>query len=444
MRLGSEFRRIWTGNAASNLADGVTFIALPLLAATLTSDPAAIAGLTVAYTIPRVLSVLGIGVLIDRADRRRLLYAANFSRAAVFAVLTALVMTDTVTLLVLYAVFVLMGVIETLSDNTAFAVLPQAVPRNGLDQANSRITSTQLVLDEFLGPPLGGFLFAFAAFAPSAVNTVAFLVAGLSYLLLRGTYRSPASSGGSTRGADSAGSADLAGPGGLAGQTGPRSGIVADIREGAAWLRGSAVVRANVAIGTLACVAYMIPFSYLVLYADQVLGLDPSGYGTLLALTALGGLAGAGLAGRLRAWIGYGWSIVLALAVGSASFLAIAASENLVVVAVALSTYIGHAALWNVLAASLRQKAVPRELMGRVLSIGRLLSYLGLASGAALGGWLASALGLRLPFLLAGLVFAVATGVALLTLPALRTWERSEREREREREAVNEQPGMAS
>ncbi|MET3808426.1 hypothetical protein ABIB25_005455 [Nakamurella sp. UYEF19] len=45
MRLGSDFRRIWIGSAASNLADGVIFIALPLLASTITPDPAAIAGL---------------------------------------------------------------------------------------------------------------------------------------------------------------------------------------------------------------------------------------------------------------------------------------------------------------------------------------------------------------------------------------------------------------
>ena len=67
----SDYRKIWTGNASSNLADCVTFVALPLLAVTLTQDPLEISALSVAYTVPRLLSVLGIGVLVDRVDRRR-------------------------------------------------------------------------------------------------------------------------------------------------------------------------------------------------------------------------------------------------------------------------------------------------------------------------------------------------------------------------------------
>lgn len=72
MRLGAEFGRIRVGNASSNLADGITFVALPLLAAMVTQNPLAVTGLSVAYTVPHVLAVLGIGVLVDRADRRRL------------------------------------------------------------------------------------------------------------------------------------------------------------------------------------------------------------------------------------------------------------------------------------------------------------------------------------------------------------------------------------
>jgi MFS family permease len=79
MNLGTEYRRIWAGSAASNLADGIIFVGIPLLALTVTHKPLAIAGLDISYTVPRILAVLGIGVLIDRADRRRLLYLANLS-----------------------------------------------------------------------------------------------------------------------------------------------------------------------------------------------------------------------------------------------------------------------------------------------------------------------------------------------------------------------------
>ncbi|MET9553562.1 MFS transporter [Streptomyces sp. NPDC006645] len=406
MSLGAEYRRIWAGSGASNLGDGITFVALPLLAARLTDSPAAIAGLPLAYSVPRILAVLGLGVLIDRRDRRVLLYASNFSRAVLFGVLTVLVATDTVTLAALYGVFVIMGVIETLSDNTVFAVLPQAVPdgAGGLDRANSRLTGTQLVVDEFVGPPLGGVLFGVAAFWAPGVSALAFLAAGVGFFLLKGDYR-----------ATKTGVPTGAAP----------TGVRAEIRQGMSWTWHHKVVRTTVLIGTLASVGYMIPFSYLVLYAKDVLGLDPVAYGLLLSASALGGLVGAACARPLRRRLGYGGAIAVALGVGAASFAVVPMTGNVVVVAVALAAYIGHAALWNVLAASVRQKATPDPLRGRVISVTRLMSFAGLALGALLGGLLADALGLRTPFLVAGALFAAATVVALLALPHFRAWENS-------------------
>ncbi|HEY7910100.1 MAG TPA: hypothetical protein VIC60_14555, partial [Thermomicrobiales bacterium] len=43
--LGREFRKLWAASAASYLGDGVALVAAPLLAATLTRDPARVAGL---------------------------------------------------------------------------------------------------------------------------------------------------------------------------------------------------------------------------------------------------------------------------------------------------------------------------------------------------------------------------------------------------------------
>jgi hypothetical protein len=51
-RLGPDFARLWTANAVSNLGDGVTLVAGPLLAATLTRDPRLVAGLAMAQRLP--------------------------------------------------------------------------------------------------------------------------------------------------------------------------------------------------------------------------------------------------------------------------------------------------------------------------------------------------------------------------------------------------------
>ncbi|MDK1361024.1 MFS transporter [Arthrobacter sp. zg-Y1219] len=412
MNLGSEYRRIWIGNASSNLADGVTFVALPLLAVEITNNPLVIAALSIFYTAPRLLSVLGIGVLVDRFDRRRLLYLANFSRAAIFAALTALVLADATPMAALYAVYAFMGIVETISDSSAVAVLPQAVPPEDLDRANARIAGTQTIVDEFIGPPLGGFLFGAAAFAPSLLTVGAFLAAGLAYWLLRRNY-SPASGG-----ASGAGTPDGSGP---ADQQ--AAGVGGQIREGAAWAMHHPMVRTLVVIGGLASVGYMIPFSYLVIYARDVLHLDATGYGLLLSGSALGGLLGSLAAGRLRRAIGYGWTITAALFTGMTALAVIAGTTNVWVVAVALAVYMGHAVVWNITATTIRQRVIPARMMGRVGSVGRLVGLTGLALGAALGGLLAASLGLRIPFGVAAAFFAAGGLLALSALRHFRAWE---------------------
>lgn len=68
---------------------------------------------------------------------------------------------------------------------------------------------------------------------------------------------------------------------------------------------------------------------------------------------------------------------------GGSSFAVIAATDELWIVALVLATYIAHFVVWNVMAASARQKATPTDLMGRVGSVGRLV---GIAVGAAADG----------------------------------------------------------
>jgi len=46
---GRGFRQLWAGNAAGNLSDGLIFVAIPLLATSLTTDAILIAGLAAMY-----------------------------------------------------------------------------------------------------------------------------------------------------------------------------------------------------------------------------------------------------------------------------------------------------------------------------------------------------------------------------------------------------------
>ncbi|NJC21049.1 MFS family permease [Arthrobacter pigmenti] len=396
MSLGREYRKLWAGNAASNFGDGVSFIAIPLLATALTADPLLIAGLSMVYSGARLLVVLPVGAFVDRLDRKRILWAGNLARGILLGVLALLVASGAESILALYIVFTLIGLLETATDNAALSILPSIVGTKDLDKANSQIAATQLIADEFVGPPIGGLMFAAAVALPVAVTGGAYAAAAIFFVGLTGTFR-PACSGH------------------------PPS-LRREVKEGASWLVRHRLLRTLAIVTGLASIAYMMPFSILVLFARDNLGLDPAGYGVLLSVSALGGLAGSAIAVPLRRWVGYAATAAGSLVLGSLALIVIAWSNTSWIAGPALAAYILHAVLYSVCVASIRQRLVPEGLRGRVNAVSKLFALAGLAIGAGLGGILASTVGLEAPFVAGGILFAICT---LIAWPALQDWERA-------------------
>ncbi|MCH1883558.1 MFS transporter [Agrococcus sp. ARC_14] len=393
MALGRGFTTLWSANALSNLADGLAFVSIPLLAASMTDDPRVVAGLATLYALVRLLIALPIGVWVDRFERRTLIVAANLLRGTALLTLALTIHLGVSSLVILYATMAVVGALESLADSAAVAMLPSLVDRERLDSANGRVAAAQLVADEFAGPPLGGLLFALAAAAPLFAMGGLWAVAGLVALALptRATRRP----------ADDRQTA--------------RTSVYAEAREGIAWLARHRVVGSLALIGALASIGYMLPFSILVLLAEERLGLDGAGYGVLLACSALGGLLGSFLAPRLRRRLGYRWTIVASLLLGALSLGGLALATDPIIAGVLLALYILHAVVWNICALSLRQQLVPDALLGRVGGAARVLGLVGLAAGSALGGLL-GAIHLAIPVAMGAAVFAVCCLLAAVTL----------------------------
>src|SRR5215204_6865862 len=91
MALGGSFRRLWTATVASNLGDGLVAAAFPLLAASITRSPTAIAGLSVAAGLPWLVFGPFAGAIVDRHDRRRWMIVFDLGRPSVVAALALLI-----------------------------------------------------------------------------------------------------------------------------------------------------------------------------------------------------------------------------------------------------------------------------------------------------------------------------------------------------------------
>lgn len=387
---GANFSKLWAATAVSNLGDGVRDAALPLLAATLTRDPALVAGVAVAGRLPWLLVSLVSGAIVDRVDRRRLMAAANLFRAAAVGLLVVSSATGMAQLPLVYVVAFALGVAETLFDNAFLSITPAVVPRSRLEAANGRLEAAMVVCNEFAGPPLGGVLFAIAATVPFALDGASFAVSALLILSMRGTFR-PVS---------------LDPP--------ARRSIRSEIGEGLRWLWSHRFLRSLSAMAAVVNLLLTATLSIFVLFALEVLGSGELGYGLTLSAFGGGGLIGGLAAAAISRRVGAVRTITGIILLAAASQAVLGLSSDLVLAAgmIALVSFSGS--VWSVLTNSLRQGLIPDRLLGRVTSAHRLLSFGAMPLGALLGGLVGRSLGLRAPFLLA------AVGLAVLGLAARR------------------------
>lgn len=381
-KLGPDFTGLWAATGLANLADGFYLLALPLIALERTGSAGLVAGVTVMLTLAWPVFGLHAGVLVDRADRRRVIATVNVIRAVALAGLTAALLTGTASIPLVYAVALVLGVGETLVDTALAAAVPQAVAgRSHLGRANSRIEVAQNVTNQFIGPPLGGLLAA--AGLAWVTGSSAILYAGTlgCLALMRGSYRASARS------------------------PVQREPMRATLLAGLAFTWRHPLLR-NLTLTTASMNVFWAAWvSVLVVYAvaPGPVGLSPAGYGVLLTTMAAGGIAGATVVEPLRRRLGAHRLLALDV-VGTILLIGTPAlTANPITIGVAM--FIGGAgsAVWRVIVASVRQSVTPADLLGRVYSAGRMISWGVLPFGALLGGVVAELAGVRAVFAFGGL-----------------------------------------
>ena len=389
MRLGSAFWRFWCAAVLANVGDGIRVAAFPLLAATLTSDPIAVAAVGAAQGVPWLLTGLWAGVLADRRGGRALIAAADAVRFVALAVLTAAVAFAVASIALVVVAAVVVGVGETVRDTAAQAVTPRLVPGPLLERANARLVAGEVVGNEFAGPPIGAALFVAGAAIPFAVNGAALALAVMLVLTLPLSLAARAV-------------AHSAADGGSVG-----GGVLAGLR----WLSRQRALRALTVSVAAVAAADNAWFAIFVLYARDRLSVGAVGFGWLLAIGAAGGVSGSMLAGRFlrdgrhRVVL----ACTLAVTAGVPVLLVLAPSLWAAVLVVVVTS--GAFAVFNVAAVSLRQRVVPEHLLGRVTATSRTLALGGAGVGALIGGALAAGAGATAPFLFSGVIAVFATAV---------------------------------
>jgi predicted MFS family arabinose efflux permease len=370
-RLGTGFRWLLASSWTSNLGDGILIAAGPLLVASRTQDAFLVALAALLQWLPPLLFGLWAGALTDRLDRRRLVIMVDSLRAVVLLLLAVAVATDVASItLVLVAMF-LLGTAETFADNASSTLVPMLVQRDDLALANSRIQAGFVTVNQLVGPPLGAFLFAAGQAWPFAADAV--LVAAGAALVSRVAlppYRPEKH----------------------------HTHLRHDIAEGVRWVRHHAAVRTLVLTILIFNVTFGAAWSVLVLYARDQLGLGAVGFGIITTVGAVGGLVGTVSYGWITQRVSLANLMRIGLIVETLTHLALALTTTPWFALLVFFVFGLHAFVWGTTSVTIRQRAVPTELQGRVGSVNLVGVFGGLVIGAGIGGLLAQRYGVTAPF----------------------------------------------
>ena len=273
LRTNKNYRLLFSASAVSNLGDGVSALALPWLASLITRDPMLIATVAFATRLPWFICSIPAGVITDRYDRKHLMVGADILRMILTAGLVVCALTIPqpapagaafAAILIVSGLAFLLGLAEVVRDNAAQTVLPSVVAKSDLERANGHLWSIEQIMGAFIGPPLAGFMIAWAVPAPFVLDTLSFALAAGMVLFIAIPPR-PAVI---------------------------RRSVWREAVEGMVWIRSHRVIlQLALMLGVMNALG-MLVVTILVLYSQEVLGLSVIQHGLLLIAGAAGGVVG--------------------------------------------------------------------------------------------------------------------------------------------------------
>jgi MFS family permease len=396
----ADFLRLWAAQAVSAFGSRITRTALPIIAVITLGQPESMIGVLAAMQlVPGIALAMVAGGVVDRGHKRRILIAADAIRAALVASLTVAWALDALAMSQVILVGAGVGAATALFQITDVAYLPQLIGRRRLAEGNARLETTEAIA-EITGPASAGVLIA-ALGAPLAVAIDAASYAWSALLLgrIRGDARPEPPARPEPRersGRDDAPPAGEPGADAAALRTG------ADFRIGVRAVFGHPVVRPIILTLMMWSVSGGFFIALYTPFCLRTIGLSERAFGVIIAMGGVGSLAGAILARGLMRRLGVGRTLLVTstLSLGCTLFIPIAAacgSRAAAIGFLAAHQLLGDglAVAFVVVAVTVRQTALPRDVLGRANAAIHVATTGVLVIASLIAGGLASLIGIR-------------------------------------------------
>lgn len=383
-----NYRLFFVGQVVSLSGTWMQGIAQAWLVLELTGSGTALGLVSSLQFLPVLLFGPIGGLIADRFDKRRVLYATQIAAAAIATTLGVLVATDLVELWMVYALAACLGFTYVVDNPTRQTFIHEMVGSDNLHNAVS-LNSVVVNVARVIGPSLAGALIVAVGIAPCfLINAASYGAVVIALFLMDPARLQPAAKAGRGRG---------------------------QLREGLRYVARTPQVRVPLlmmgVVGTLAYEFQVV----LPLLARFTFGGDAGTFGGLSALMGLGavigGLLSAGAARRPATALA--WTAI----VFGGIHLATALMPTLVTTQIAM-VFVGAASIrFLALGNATLQLAAAPEMRGRVMALWAVAFLGSTPIGAPIVGWVGEHVNPRVAMAM-GASATLAAGI--LAYPALK------------------------
>ncbi|MDM5186025.1 MFS transporter [Bacillus sp. DX4.1] len=354
------------GLLISRMGDSLYTFALPWIAYKLTGSAIIMSSLFAIGVLPIVLFGPIVGVVVDRFDRRKLMWVADLGCIILVALIPILYNLNVLQLWHLYVVSFILAVLSMLFDVATITVIPR-IAGQSLTRANSAYQMVNQIAS-LTGPALAGIIIAIIGGINALwINAISFIATLVAVLLLPKLEKKKPTDRARTL----------------------LHTIRNDMKEGLKWLMND---RLNIALSLQAMVGNFgasAVLGGLMYYLLSTLNLSAEESGINYTLIGVGGLLGSIIVIPLERRFRRGILIPILLGVGAIGLTYAIWSEYWLAPGISFGIAMICNIAWNTIVASVRQETVPTDMQGRVLGFSRVLTRLAMPLGALGGGLIA-------------------------------------------------------
>ncbi|KMP27984.1 MFS transporter [Bacillus wiedmannii] len=358
-----EYKIFIFGLLISRIGDSLYTFALPWIAYQLTSSAVIMSSLFAINVLPIVLFGPLVGVIIDRYDRKKLLWIADITNIILVSLVPILYTLHLLEIWHLYVITFILAVMSMFFDVTTVTVIPH-IAGASLTKANSFYQMINQLASLF-GPMIAGIFISFiGGFQVLWINVLSFIATLVAVILL------PSMKTVNKKCEDK----------------NALQNVLADLVNGFKWLKND---RLNLAlsfqamIGNFGASAVLGVFMYYLLSTLQLTS-EQSGFN--YSLIGIGGILGSLIAVPLEKRLQRGLLIPLLLLAGAIGLTFALWSTYWFAPGIAFGIAMTCNIAWNTIVATVRQETVPSNMQGRVLGFSRVLTRLAMPLGALVGG----------------------------------------------------------